>query len=467
MDPRNGLTTKNTAAATPLKRVLFACLLSGFLSTGLQASTLTATSCAAADVQTAINASNNGDTVLIPGNTCGTGSGQSWNSTVTISSSHQITLNGQGAVITFGSGGHINVVTGASNSTRITGFTIKQGASPNINVTVTSSSLPYQIDHNTFTDDGTQGATTFIQLNGYGAGVVTNNSFTTTNGADQMITVWGCTGPSDYTCLGKDVLPGSGGMHYIENNTFTYNAYASPSNSGPPYYFWGTQAMNTYYAAVFVFRYNTMSMVGLEMHGRAPNSCSGYGGENSTRWYEVYDNNFTIPRPQSNQSFYIHPRGGSGVIFDNQVTNPTNNTSTGGINLDEDCGSGTWPLQAQIGRGLNTAATSTGTTGHYSPAYSWGQDPSTFPLSTVNSAFVLFGASPTDATHCSGHAGNVCDEVNTASKPSTLQRCEAAADVAAGCPVSYSYSPYTYPYPLTTTSAGDPTPPSGLTAVVQ
>ena len=54
------------------------------------AATITATSCSAANVQSAINSANNGDVVTIPGGTC------TWSSTVTIPSTKGITLSGGG-----------------------------------------------------------------------------------------------------------------------------------------------------------------------------------------------------------------------------------------------------------------------------------------------------------------------------------------------------------------------------------
>jgi hypothetical protein len=46
-----------------------------------------------------------------------------------------------------------------------------------------------------------------------------------------------------------------------------------------------------------------------------------------------------------------------------------------------------------------------------------------------------------------------CDVVALTSHPSTLTRCQTAADVTAGCPVTYTYTPYTYPHPLDTSAA--------------
>src|SRR6185437_3520294 len=77
------------------------------LATPMWAATRTAASCSASDVQAAINASVDGDTVLIPNADCPSGSPANWTAAVTVTTG--IFLNAQGSYIAFGSGGSLTV----------------------------------------------------------------------------------------------------------------------------------------------------------------------------------------------------------------------------------------------------------------------------------------------------------------------------------------------------------------------
>ena len=48
------------------------------------------------------------------------------------------------------------------------------------------------------------------------------------------------------------------------------------------------------------------------------------------------------------------------------------------------------------------------------------------------------------------------DIYSSAGQPSTMQRCESAADLSAGCPVTYTFTPLTYPYPLDSNGLPNP-----------
>jgi len=444
--------------ARTIKRVLFGLLLSALFGTEVHANTYTATSCAASAFQTAINSATDGDTVIGPSG----GGSATWSTAVTVTKG--ITLNGNGCAVTWAPGGGLTVTADTVAHSFLTGFTFEEAPSAcPVTFRVTSSTLKYRLYNNTFTDDGNSGGSvTFVCNNGLGPGLIDHNTFSVLPGADENIHNSSTSSPSVYTGWAVDVVPGSGNMLIIENNTFTYDSKDSPANSGgPPYYFWGTQAIENFYGAEVTFRYNTLNNVSFDAHGSSPGTCSGHGTENSTRWYEVYDNIWNVTTPQSNQSNYADWRGGSGLIYNNTLQNASNNEVTGYLQFQEDCSSGgTWPLQSQVGRGLNPTAGNPGTPGNYSPAYIWGNS-STMGVNSNNTTYVLVGTTPTDATNCSGHPGNVCDAVLTTSEPS-LERCQSAADVSAGCPVTYTYTPFTYPDPLDTNPVA---PPSNVTAV--
>ena len=224
----------------------------------------------------------------------------------------------------------------------------------------------------------------------------------------------GADDPSGWT---DDVLLGSPNMVYIETNTFTYNT------TGNPAYFYGASAVQSYYGARTVFRYNTLNNAQVDQHG----NCAGIGA----RWWEIYENTFNVA-VNGNQSNYMAPRDGSGVVFNNHVSDPQNNAGAGVIELTNDCSTGTYPLPYQIGRGINQA---------YSPSYVWGNN-ATMPI-TGGSRFVRPNR----------------DYFVSATEPSSTLRQELTTDNSS---TRYQYAPYTYPYFI-----GPPWPPTNLTATPQ
>jgi hypothetical protein len=376
-----------------------------------QAATINAASCSQADVQNAINSAHSGDTVTVSGGSC------TWSSGVATSSSVAITLDGGGKTTISGT---FTLNPNASAETRVTGFNFT--ANNGVVTAGSTSTSAFRVDHNTFTGGGTM-----LQASGNAPGLIDNNKFTG-NAAAEMIHNTGL-GASDAAGWSDSVTPGSANMLFIEDNTFTFNA------SGNPAYFYGSSAIQSYYGARTVFRHNTLNNCQVDQHGTA--------GMVGARWWEIYDNTFTVAA-NGNQSNYMALRDGSGLVFDNHVTNPSSNGATGTIELTEDATSGSYPLTYQVGLGVNQSK---------SPAYVWGNDSS---MSVVSgSSFVQAGR----------------DYFVSSTQPSSLSRDEVASDTSS---TKYSYTPYTYPHPLqngTSTSGGggssSPNPPSGLQALVQ
>jgi hypothetical protein len=170
-------------------------------------------------------------------------------------------------------------------------------------------------------------------------------------------------------------------------------------------------------------------MMQVDTHG----SCGAING----RWTEVYKNAFTTVN-NANQAAYVVLRGGGGLIWGNSQSGP--NGGGGNIQITEDCASGTYPMTDQIGRGINQTL---------SPMYVWGNAANIGVIDT-NTTFIQLNR----------------DYYTAASQPSNMVRCQSAADVSAGCPVSYTYTPYTYPHPLIGGS-GSPAPPTNVSATVE
>ena len=407
-----------------------ALVLTLFCASGTRAKTITSASCSSADVQAAINSSSSGDTVLVPGGSC------TWSEAVTISSSQQIVLDGQGSTtINFagsgvtGTGTVLTINAGTSASTFVTGFTFNgafvNGACPiTLNTSYSPMTQTFRFHHNTLSYLGGGLAGTFICIHGNGPGLLDHNTFTTDRVATEMIHNLGQTdGNNDWS---QGLVPGSPNFIYLEDNTFT----------GPGGNYAGTSAIQNYYGARVVFRYNTLHQAQVDVHGTnpSPGACT----VNNGRWFEIYNNVFHTDAANSNVSNFMSLRGGSGVVFNNSHPSTESNGGTGNVNITSDCQGGAYPVQDQIGRGMNQSA---------SPVYIWNN--TNIPISP-GSSFVELSR----------------DYFVSASQPSTVTRCESAGDASSGCPVSYNYVPYQYPHPLTMSGTA-PSAPTGLTAVVQ
>jgi len=411
-------------------------ILTAILGVSAQAKTFNAASCSVSDVQTAINQTSNGDTVQVPGGTV------TWDATVTISSSHQITLDGGGCTITWGSSGSggMSVTAGTAYNTRITNFTFI-GAEPDRTcpITITSNTSPltstFRFDHNTLHSGGHEsaGGIIFICQNGNGPGLFDHDAFTTTNGADEMLHFQGL-GASNNGGWLDVVTPGSANMIFVEDNTFTCTSATLAS------------AFEGYYGARVVVRHNTFNNAQTEFHG---------GGGIGTRWWEIYNNNFI----NANMCF----RAGSGVVF--------SNTNAGQMFMLQEYG--TYPAEWQIGQGqelVSGTPTSCATGGPpgCDPAYVWNNGSTQLALNTIGCAAPLANMVQLNRDVYNGSTGLYSAIPATCSKfqaywatdQNTLYKCTATNTWTA------YYTPYTYPHPLTQGMA-PPAPPSNLQAAPQ
>ncbi len=385
------------------------------------AATITAASCSQSDVQTAINSANSGDTVLVPGPCSPT-----WSSYVTVTTG--ITLSGQGTT-TLANAPSIEVTTNATTPVRVTGFIFTGPGSDNngdVSFNGSSTAAPYRLDDCTFTNS--TGAV-FVAVGGNGTGLIDHNSFTAGAGAEMIHNM--ALGAGDTTGWTSDVTPGSPNAVYIETNTFSL--YSGTAGAG-------NKALESYYGSRTVFRNNTLYLAVVDQHGTP--------GMEWARWWEIYNNIFNENVSGASVGTYIVLRGGSGVVWGNSEIG--NDSSTiWGIQLEVECvsagqecsgGSGqTYPQPDQVGRGVSQ---------NLSPAYIWVntiQTGAQMPIDNLSTTMTL-----------SGRDYNV-----SSSAPATITRCESAADVSAGCPVTYTYTPFTYPYPLTSNGMPNPSDPGG------
>jgi hypothetical protein len=322
---------------------------------GAQAATISAKSCSSADVQSAINSASSGDTVSLP-----PGCSATWNTGVVIPSSKGITLAGGGAAVARGSLADrealISFASNAAATTRISGFNFSdQKASGGAFITITDgseTSAKFRIDNCTFNAPDMD---IFIRVLAPVYGVIDHNTFQWNSNAEVIhIEAYGAGSTAGWT---NDVIPGSDQAVYIEDNKFL------STTSGNPAYFWGASAVQSYYGARTVFRYNYCQMCQVDQHGTA--------GMVGARWWEIYENTFYVVQ-NGNQSSYVALRGGSGVVFNNHTSGYAN-SGAGVITLyEEDSG---YPALYQIGRGKNQAL---------APAYVWGNS-STMTVESASS----------------------------------------------------------------------------------
>ena len=376
-----------------------------------RATTYTAATCGASDFQTQINLSVNGDTVQGPL----AGGSATWNTIVTVGTTHQITLNGNACSVTFGSAGGLTVTAGSTINTRVTNFTFT-GAFTNGNypIELDTGTQTMRFDHNTL-GCGTPGApSTFIGVNNNGPALIDHNSFSCANGADEMIHVLGVGGNTGWTDV---VTPGGTSMIFIEDNTF------SDSGTG------GNSAIQSYYGARTVFRHNTLTNMQIDQHGTA--------GMVGARWWEVYNNNF-----QNQQQICI--RAGSGVIF-------SNTNLPGIIMVEEDSG---YPALYQVGQGQMTGGNATpcdtGGPPGCTPAYVWLNGSATLSLNVTGCAPPAANMVQLNRDVYQASTGllsalpSTCSTFQAyfATDTNTLYKCTATNTWT-----SY-YTPYTYPHPL-------------------
>jgi hypothetical protein len=304
-------------------------------------------------VQSAIDGASSGDTL-----TCTAGG--TWDATVTIPGTKGITLDGNGVSVTRGSLGDytamLDIGTNATTSTRVTGFHfVTTEATTGFFLAVGGGfgNAKFRLDHTEL--EANDMGTSVEVANAWG--VIDHCNFSANDNAEQIHNqAWGAV---DDTGWSEDVVGGSIDALYVEDNTF---ANSHLYDSSGTIYFWGNSAVQSYYGARTVFRYNSLTMSQIDQHGTA--------GMIGARWWEIYDNTFNVV-PTGNQSSYVVLRAGSGVVFDNHQTGT--NLGGGSIQLyEEDTG---YPALYQIGRGKDQVL---------DPAYLWGND-AAMPVGSTSS----------------------------------------------------------------------------------
>lgn len=357
-------------------------ILSLWLAGSLQAATLSSNG-SSSDVSAKIGQANPGDIITIPA-----GSFSDWNVNV----NKGITLKGAGnaSIVRGKATTAVLTVTNTSGLARITGIKF---------------------------DGGTTQSVMLIARNG-GKGLIDHCEFVSGSASEMIHNEAYGPDPRPGPGWTNNVTPGSDDALYIEDCTFSKNPLQDQ-------YFWGTSAVQNYYGSRTVFRHNTCNYCQIDVHGTQ--------GMVGGRWFEIYDNVFTIPASGGNQSDFIVLRGGSGVVYGNTVTGGPN-SGAGNINLYDENG-GSSPLY--LGRGWSQ---------NPSPVYLWNVDPKMHVGSGSN---VQSGR----------------DYFVSASEPASMKVWQQSSQNANS---TYAYTALAYPHPGQGGGGGptpSPTPTPGPTPI--
>ena len=253
------------------------------------AATINASNCNSSAVQSAISSADVGDIVAVPAGNC------SWSSFTIPGGIH---VRGAGIGITRVTvNSTVTINKHPSRSVELSGFSFSKSGSGNevkmFRVTGPWQHEPPLIYDNEFTVSNA--AIFSYETNG---GVIYNNVFNGTwddSGIQHVISndteSW-----SNTDTIGTRDTDGKSNL-YVEDNVF--NGFANQ----------GTDFDD---GARVVFRYNTLNHTSFNSHGL---STSPVG----IRHFEIYNNTFAYPDNNVNQNWHIWIRGGTGVIYNNNV----------------------------------------------------------------------------------------------------------------------------------------------------
>lgn len=278
----------------------------------VSAATQTAASCSYSDVSNAVSAASSGDVVSVPSGTC------SWGSQLVITKG--LTFQGAGLSSTFIEAG-FTAPAQSNNFDTKNYLIVYKPANPALNEPFRVSGMSLdcknitagidfenytatvinkiRVDHNIIKNcDYAGGTARAIQIHGTVYGVIDNNTF---SGNVKQVDNYGA-GVTSWNTF--TVNPGSADYMYIEDNIFTIWTSASSGGVGGRY----VARYNTYY-----YTRNSGLYPWFDMHGN-----QGTGSSYATMGAEIYGNNLIAT--YTNQVIGLFDqRGGRTRIFGNQV----------------------------------------------------------------------------------------------------------------------------------------------------
>lgn len=451
----------------------------------VHAATINAASCSLANVQTAVTASVDGDTVQMPAGSC------TWNATLTVTKG--IRIEGAGATLNSGfvtggvasptilAGGRFTIDAPAGKTVVIGGFNLTGTAGFNF----VTASKSWRVHHVNMTQvtGFTQNRHFWIAgtSSDYTQGLIDHVEVYDPNGIQihPRESMWG--GNNSY-----DRPLGLGGPDavYIEDSYFS-----QPANS----YDVSSPITDCDGGGRIVFRHNTIRSNYFEMHDAV------VPGSRSCRKWEVYQNTWITTSSdisQTNQFAQIATRGGTGVMFGNRMLASTiadaditfaNYRTYQGNNGDpwndliqnsgnaKACLAGSTPpvsctSDAQCGNQVGACVKKDGSGGTGLPTNYPGRDQMGTDGAGLqhNRPALYWDNKFTGGTGSNIAAGNIPISAQGNSLATYLVQgrdyCVSTSTMPTACNgVPTTYVPYTYPHPLQA-GAVAPKPPTNVTA---
>ena len=258
-------------------------------------------SCSQAAVQSAIDAAQNGDTVVIPAGSC------TWNSQVSISKGITIQGGGENATVLDGNTDVYFKVNGTGGHFRLTGIGFHGGASWAF-ITLDGTFTSLRVDHSRFSDiPGSRGIVVGYYSQDLPAIKGVFDHLTATSSSWKIFL-------AHYGTNSQWLAPdefGTDNALYVEDGTFTGTAGAT------------IDVIDGECGARFVVRHNriTNGLISYHDTGSTP-QCR------STRAVEIYDNTFSCTTADCGWGA-ISFRGGTGIYFNNVIPRYPNGYENG------------------------------------------------------------------------------------------------------------------------------------------
>lgn len=360
------------------------------------AATVNAASCNSSAVQSAISIAQPGDIVAVPAGNC------SWSS---FSISNGVHVRGAGIGLSNVTvSGTVTINKHSSRSVELSGFSFSKNGGGNsakmFRVTGSWQNEPPLIHDNEFVVNNA--AIFLYETNG---GVIFRNTFrgALDDSAIQHKMNNDTQSWSTSDTMGTRDTSGKRNL-YVEDNLFEGMV---------------NQATDFDDAARVVFRHNTLNHSSFNSHGLATSPIG-------VRHYEIYGNTFAYPNTNVNQNWHIWLRGGTGVIFDNNV---------------EDIRGSQWGNKSELLLSVR-AAVDGGVNGccrTWACAHQIGQNHN--GSSQFLDALVLWNNSGTLAYGLNDGWSNSCGQ----NMSNFLQN---GRDFVFASNAKSGYTPYTYPHPL-------------------
>jgi hypothetical protein len=283
--------------------IILICLLSIPIA---YCATINASSCSQSHVQEAVNSAGTGDTVNVPA--CS--SGATWTSGVDINNK-SITIQGAGAGKTVISGSGFRLL-GNNNASRVTGFTFNLSAGKRVLI-VEEGAAGWRLDHCTI--NGLDSAQDTFYVLGYGsASVPARGLIDNCTIAYVRNVVYGEAdddAPGGRHRWAEPLKLGTDEAVYVEDCVFVHNNFPGEYN----------QAIDGRSGSRYVFRFNNLTNAYLEAHSPQ------YGSRGHQKW-EIYKNTIAL-QPGYVNWYPISLRGGTGVVWGNDLSGPWQNPYVG------------------------------------------------------------------------------------------------------------------------------------------